>query len=119
MHLGHRCRGQRGDVERGVALADRCAQRRLDRGDRLAAIEGCDAVLQQGELVGDVRRQQVAARRQDLAELDEDGPSSCSAERRRAPRLMRAMSAGGRAISERSGLTQRNRRIASRNSSSR
>src|SRR5690606_5377255 len=41
---------------------------------RLQAIERCNAVLQQRQLNRHVQRDQVAARRQDLAELDEDRP---------------------------------------------
>ena len=41
---------------------------------RERAVEGRNAVLQLRELVGDVRRQQVAPRRDHLPELDEDRP---------------------------------------------
>jgi hypothetical protein len=43
-------------------------------GDRHARRKRRHAVLQQGQFVGDVGRQQVAPGRQHLAELDEDRP---------------------------------------------
>lgn len=36
--------------------------------------EGRDAILEPGEFIGDVRRQEVAAGRQNLAEFDENRP---------------------------------------------
>ena len=54
---------------------------------RGVAVERRDAVLQQRQFVGDVRRHQVAARGQDLAELDEDrarAPAAPGAGARRA-----------------------------------
>ena len=74
MHLGDGGRGERRVVELGEGLGHGPAERALDDAPCLRAREGRDAVLQQRELVGDVLRQQVAARRQRLAELDEDGP---------------------------------------------
>src|SRR5690606_18118555 len=62
------------DVEAGEQFADRRAERTLDDGARHLAVERRDLVLQQCEVVDDVRRQQVAAGREDLPELDEDRP---------------------------------------------
>ena len=55
-------------------VVDRLAEGLLDQRARLRGRERRHAVLQLGELVGEVRRQQVAPRRQHLAELDEDRP---------------------------------------------
>ena len=74
MHLGDRGRGQRLLVEGGEASADGGAERAFDGDARLAAGERCDLVLQRGQFVGDVGRQQIATGREDLAELDEDRP---------------------------------------------
>src|SRR5690606_32536148 len=49
-------------------------QRGLDDHTRGLAVEWRDPVLQQGQLGGDVGRDQVAAGREDLPELDEDRP---------------------------------------------
>src|SRR5690606_8146632 len=53
-------------------LVEGTAERALDGGHGDGWGEGGNAVLQQRQLVGDVRRHQVAPRRQDLAELHED-----------------------------------------------
>ena len=56
------------------ATVDRAAERLLDQRARGVAVERRDAILQQRQFLGDVRRHQVAAGRQDLPELDEDRP---------------------------------------------
>ena len=91
MHLRDRGRGQRRGVEARERVGDRPAQRLLDRCARAAvAVERRDAVLQQRQFVGDVGRHQVAARRQDLPELDEDRPELLQRQAQaRAARLRR------------------------------
>ena len=74
MHLGDRRGGQRHRIERREGGPDRHAELALDDRLRLCAVERQHAVLQQGEIVDDVRRHEVAAGGQDLAELDEDRP---------------------------------------------
>ena len=55
------------------------AERPLDEHTGLRGRERRHAVLQLGQFVGEVRRQQVAPRRQHLAELDEDRPEPLQA----------------------------------------
>ncbi len=74
MHLRYRGRGQRGDVETAEHFADFLAQLFFDQLDRHLRIERRHAVLQQHQLIGDVFRQQVAAGRKNLPELDENRP---------------------------------------------
>ena len=75
------------------------------------------AVLQLGELVGEVGRQQVAPRRQHLAELDEDRPEAL--ERRGAAARRAARRGGGRSSSRApAARTQRWRKLDSASSSS-
>ncbi|MCY1359182.1 hypothetical protein D9M69_457390 [compost metagenome] len=62
------------------------AQRALDDLHRHRRVERRHLVLQLGQLVGDVGRHQVAPRRQDLAELDEDRPQR----RQRPPQALAA-----------------------------
>ena len=69
-------------LERREHLLGGAAVGLLDDGARDAAVEGRHAVLELGELLGDVRGQQVAARGQRLAELHEN--------RARAPAAPRA-----------------------------
>ena len=70
------------------------AERLLDQRARGVAVERRDAVLQQRQFVGDVRRHQVAARRQDLPELDEDRPELLQRQAQaRAARLRRDLAA--------------------------
>ncbi|MNQ73006.1 hypothetical protein D3C85_877250 [compost metagenome] len=57
-------------IEQGL---DGAAQARLYLAPGLLATEGGNPVLQQGQLFGDVRRQQIPPGRQHLAKLDEDG----------------------------------------------
>ena len=111
VHLRDRSRRQRRVVEARVA-ARRSARRArvsIDRA-RLAVRERRDAILQQRQLVGDVGRHQVAARRQDLPELDEDRPELGQRQSRsRAPRGSAAMSPRGRGSS---GAQQLQRAVA-------
>ncbi len=106
MDLRDRGRGQRFALEAGIELRHRLAQRALDLGLRQRAVEGCDAVLQQGELGGDVGRQQVAAGREDLAELDEDRPQFLQ----RQPQALAARHRGDRGRRARDQPAQRPQR---------
>ena len=72
VNLGDRRRGHRLGLERRERFLDRLAQLDLDHGAGGLAGEGGDLILQPFEFIGDIRRQQIAARRQHLAELDED-----------------------------------------------
>ena len=72
MHLRDRRARDRLAVEAREHFADRAPVDALERRDHLLAGKRRHAVLQLRELVGDVRRQEVAARRQHLAELHED-----------------------------------------------
>ena len=74
MHLRDRRGGQRRGVEARERDVDRTPERLLDQRARGVAVERRDAILQQREFLGDVGRHEVAARGQDLAELDEDRP---------------------------------------------
>ena len=75
VHLRDRGRGQRRGVEVREGLARSAGPARASTmRARGFAIERRDAVLQQRQFVGDVGRHQVAARGQDLPELDEDRP---------------------------------------------
>ena len=72
VHLGDGSGRERGVFEFGVQGVDGLAQAGFDALARQFAREGRDAVLQQRQFFGHVRRQQVAARGQHLAELHED-----------------------------------------------
>jgi len=74
VHLGDGRGGERGGVEMLEGLMDRATEFRFDQCTRAVAVERRDAVLQQGQFFGDVGRDQVATRGQDLPELDEDRP---------------------------------------------
>ncbi|RMS05948.1 hypothetical protein ALP75_204957 [Pseudomonas syringae pv. actinidiae] len=74
MHLSHRGRGQWCFVKPAEHIADTCAQLFFDQLDRHLLVERRHAVLQQHQLVGDVFGQQIAARGQQLPELDENRP---------------------------------------------
>ena len=108
MHLCDRGRGQRFGIEAGECLADRQAECFLDDAARGIAVERLDPVLQQGQFVGHVRRHQVAAGGQDLAELDEDRAEILQRQAR-APRDCTAMSAEARGTN---GLARRSQRSA-------
>ncbi len=71
MHLGDRCGREWLTVETLEDLVDRLAVGGVENCDGLVRRERWYLVLQLGELVGDVRRQQVAAGRYRLSELDE------------------------------------------------
>ncbi len=64
-------------IEQGL---DGTAQARLYLAPGLLPAEGGHPVLQQGQLFSDVRRQQIPAGRQHLAELDEDGAQGLEGE---------------------------------------
>ncbi len=66
--------GERDGVERVEDVVDRAAPGLLDDGARLGPVEGRHLILELGQLDGQVVRQQIAPGREDLAELDEDGP---------------------------------------------
>ena len=68
---------------------DRLAVDARQRRDHLFGRERRHAVLQLGELVGDVERQQVAPRREHLAELDEDRPQLLQGEAQAPARAAR------------------------------
>ena len=72
VNLGDRRRGHRRRCELGEQFAQRASEIRFDRSNRLLRWKRRHAVLQLGQLIGDVERQQVAAGGQNLAELDED-----------------------------------------------
>ena len=70
MHLGNRCAGHRRVVERLEDLAYRPVECTFDRSHGYFRRKRRYAVLQSGQFVRDVRRQQVAPRRHHLTELD-------------------------------------------------
>ncbi len=72
VHLGNGRSGERFHVKTREHLTDRFAVGRIKHGDGLGRRKRRHAVLQAGQFIGDVRRQQVAARGDGLAELDED-----------------------------------------------
>ncbi len=72
MHLRDRRRRQRFDIEIIEPGFYRTADRFFNLLFSLYAVEGRDAILQNGELVGDHGREKVATRREHLAELDPD-----------------------------------------------
>jgi hypothetical protein len=74
MNLRDRGGGERRHVEAAEQLSHRTPERFLDAGPRGLAGEGRHAILQLRELVRDVVREQVAPRRDHLAELDEYRP---------------------------------------------
>ena len=73
MHLGDRRTGHRRGVELFEHLVELLAEGLFDQGHRLHARKRRHPVLQQGQFVGHVQRQQVTPGRQHLTELDEDG----------------------------------------------
>jgi len=62
VNLGHRGRGQRFNVETAEHLADFGAELFFDQLDRQLRVKRRHTVLQQHQLVGDIGRQQIAAR---------------------------------------------------------
>ena len=92
MDLRDRRARDRHAVEAQEDFVDRPAVDALERREHLLDRERRHAVLQLRELVGDVGRQEIAARRQHLAELDEDRPERFqrAAQPHRARRLVAA-----------------------------
>ena len=74
VNLSHRRAGYRRLVELGEHLARRPSIGRLDLRVHLFHVKRWHPVLQLGQFVGNIDRQQIAARRQHLPELDEDRP---------------------------------------------
>jgi hypothetical protein len=74
VHLRHRGARHRIGRECGEHFRHRLAEGALQLGRRQRRGKGRHLVLQFRQLVGEVHRQQVAPRRQHLAELDEDRP---------------------------------------------
>ena len=74
VHLGDRGRGDRVGVDLLEELRDRGAQLLLEDGLRFGKGEGGDAVLELGELVDELERDQVGAGRQHLPQLDVGRP---------------------------------------------
>ncbi|TMH67779.1 MAG: ubiquinone biosynthesis regulatory protein kinase UbiB [Betaproteobacteria bacterium] len=72
VHLGNRGARHRHALERGEDVAHAAAEAALDLGKGELRVERRYLVLELGQLVGDVERQEVAPRREHLAELDED-----------------------------------------------
>ena len=72
MHLRNRGAGDCGRIEFCKYLVDGLAIGALERGQHKLRRERRHLVLQFGEFVGDIRRQQIAPRRQHLTEFDED-----------------------------------------------
>ena len=74
MHLRDGSAGERCAVERAENFVERFAVRALNDRHGIIAGEWRHLILQPGEFVGDVFRQQIAPRGQDLPELDENRP---------------------------------------------
>ena len=72
VHLGNRGAGNGLFVKADKDLGQRLAEGPLDGLHRNARVERGHAVLQQGQLFGDIGGQQIAPGRQHLAELDKD-----------------------------------------------
>jgi hypothetical protein len=73
MHLCDRGRRERLRFEARERFGDGSAERLLDDGARGRIVERRHAVLELGELDGDIGWQKVATRGERLPELDEDG----------------------------------------------
>ena len=80
MHLRDGGRRQRRLVEVVKQGFDGTTQAPLDLLARRLTAEGGHPVLQQGQLFGDIRGQQVSAGREHLTKLDEDGAKSLEGE---------------------------------------
>ena len=76
MHLRNGGAGHRHAVKERENLIHRPPECPFDRGDGDLRVERRHAVLQPGQLVGHIGRQQVAACRKHLAELHENGPQA-------------------------------------------
>ncbi len=109
VHLRDGSGGQRRFFENGEHLFGGAAIGAFDDGARHLAVERRHAILQLGEFVGDVDGQQVAPRRQRLAELHED---RVPALRARGAGVRRA--AHRRVAPPRSRATSRNRKRSGR-----
>ena len=72
VHLGNGCTGDWRALKRQKYRIHRLLESSLDGGNGHTGVERWHPVLQQRQFVGDVRRQQVAARGQHLAKLHED-----------------------------------------------
>jgi hypothetical protein len=120
VHLGDAGRGQRRGVEGRRRPRHGAAERLLDQRARHVAVERRHAVLQQGQLLGDVGRHQVAAGRQDLPELDEDRAQFLQRQAQaRAPRLCGDLAPMRAARTGRASFSQRSAGVSSSRSSSR
>ncbi len=73
VHLRDRGGGDR-RPELGVKLVDRRAERLLDRRARLALREGRQAILEGGQIAGELAADDVVAGGEELAELDVGRP---------------------------------------------
>ena len=98
MHLRDRGGGD-GGAELGIERVDGRTQRLLDRRARLGLRERRQAVLQRGEIAGQLAADDVVARREKLAELDVGGPER--GQRVGELRLVRAL--GSAVLAERRG----------------
>ena len=76
VHLRDRRARHRHPFEIVEQHVDRRAERLFDEADRHRRMERRHLVLQLGQFVGDIDRQQIAPRGQHLAELDEDRPEA-------------------------------------------
>jgi hypothetical protein len=74
MHLGDRGGGDGLVVESGEQALDRLAQLGFDQRARPGAGKGRQTVLQARQIGGDLLAQEIGARREELAELDEARP---------------------------------------------
>ena len=72
VHLRNRGTGHRCGLKGFKEVVDGLAKGRLDRGDGELGVEGGHLVLEQREFIRDVGCEQVATRREDLTEFDED-----------------------------------------------
>ena len=68
MHLGDRGGGDR-FAEMGIEIGDRAAERDLDGGARLLDREGRHAVLQEGQIFGEIGADDIGTGGQELADL--------------------------------------------------
>ncbi len=110
MHLRDRCGGQRLPVEALENGVDGLAVGGLQDRDGLFRRERRYRVLQFRQLVGDVRRQQVAARRNRLAELDEDRAQLFQCEANALASRGAAVAAPWREVEEKAQRAQQVRR---------
>ena len=81
MHLGNRRRSDRRFVETGVTGLQRCTEVGFDHRFGSGERKGRQAVLQAGQIGRGLLAQDIGARRQRLAELDEGGAQGGEGER--------------------------------------